>query len=237
MIQYAHMKTISLLSLVGASALLTCVSCSSPKHGAGQSTTELFNGRDIAGWQYVLADPGVHRDAVWSVRDGMIVCKGEPLGALYTSESFTNFRLVVEYRWAPGAKPGNSGIFSRISVPPTALPRCFEVQLQHGNAGDVMGLQGRMLGTNQPRSFSVMNHKVAGDIRGVKKLEDAEKPDGEWNQVEILAQGGTYTVWVNGRKVNEATGAEIVAGPVGLQSEGGEIHFRRVTITPLPGKP
>jgi len=52
--------------------------------------------------------------------------------------------------------------------------------------------------------------------------------------VEILAQGPKYTVWINGRKVNEAEGVDVVAGPVGLQSEGGEIHFRRVTLTPLP---
>jgi hypothetical protein len=28
-------------------------------------------------------------------------------------------------------------------------------------------------------------------------------------------------------------GVEVVPGRVGLQSEGGEIHFRRATLTPL----
>lgn len=214
--------------------LLACASCSNPHVRSSGSASELFDGRDISAWQHVLADPAVPRDAVWCVRDGMIICKGEPVGALYTAESFTNFRLIVEYRWAPGAKPGNSGIFSRISLPPTALPKCFEVQLQHGNAGDVMGLQGRMLSTNQARFFAVMGHKLAGDIRGVRKTENAEKEPGRWNHVEILAQGGNYTVWMNDRKINEVTGAEVVAGPIGLQSEGGEIQFRRVSITPLP---
>ena len=233
MVQYVRMKTLPLVSLLGACTVLTFTSCSSPGHGSKASTTELFNGRDLVGWQSVLADPNVSRETVWSVRDGLIVCRGEPLGVLHTSESFTNFRLVVEYRWAPGAKPGNSGIFSRINGPPRALPRCVEVQLQHGNAGDVMGLQGMPLAAGQPRYFEVMNHKVAGDIRGVKKLMDAEKPAGEWNHVEILAQEGTYTVWMNGQKVNKATGVAIITGPVGLQSEGGEVQFRRVAITPL----
>ena len=90
------------------------------------------------------------------------------------------------------------------------------------------------VGPEQPRAFEIKAHKVAGDIHGVRKLADAEKSGGEWNRVEILAQGGNYTVWMNGRQINQATGAEVVAGPIGLQSEGGEIHFRRATLTPLP---
>jgi hypothetical protein len=40
-------------------------------------------------------------------------------------------------------------------------------------------------------------------------------------------------VWVNEQLVNEATEAEIASGPIGLQSEGGEVHFRKIVITPL----
>lgn len=195
---------------------------------------ELFNGKDLTGWQHVLADASVARDKVWSVRDGILVCQGEPLGFLYSDREFTNFRLAVEYRWAPGAKPGNSGIFSRVNDFARALPRTVEVQLMHGNAGDVLTLQGMKLGADQPRYFHVAKHAVAGDIDGVKKTEDAEAAAGEWNRVEIQAQGGTYTVWVNGKQVNQATGVETLPGRIGLQSEGGEIHFRRVTITSLP---
>jgi len=90
------------------------------------------------------------------------------------------------------------------------------------------------LAADQPRYFFVKNHALAGDICGVQKLEDKENPPGQWNRVEILAQGPKYTVRVNGQKVNKAEGVDVVAGPVGLQSEGGEIHFRRATLTPLP---
>jgi len=152
---------------------------------------------------------------------------------LHTKRAFTSFRLVLEYRWAPGQQPGNSGILTRINGPARALPRCAEVQLQHGNAGDVLGLQGLTVAAGQPRLFEVKAHKIAGDIAGVKKTVDAEKPAGEWNRVEVLAEGGTYTVWMNGQQINQATGVEVTAGPLGLQSEGGEIHFRRVSLTPL----
>ncbi len=96
-----------------------------------------------------------------------------------------------------------------------------------------MGLQGRTVAAGQPRFFSVKAHAVAGDIAGVKKLVDLEKPAGEWNRVEILAQAGHYTVWVNGKLANEAEGVEQVAGHVGLQSEENAIQFRRVRLTPL----
>lgn len=227
------MKNIS-HSLLGAVALaLGLTACCTSPSKSGSAPVELFNGRNLEGWQYVLADPAVPRDAVWSIRDGMIVCQGEPLGALYTTEAFTNFRLVVEYRWAPGNKPGNSGIFTRINGPARALPRCAEVQLQHGSAGDVLGLQGMAVAAGQPRGFEIKAHPLAGDIAGVKKLAAAEKPAGEWNRVELLAAEGRYTVWMNGQLINEVTGVEVSAGPVGLQSEGGEIHFRRATLTPF----
>jgi len=220
-----------LLSTVALALGLTACSTSPSKHS--RAPMELFNGRDLDGWQHALAEPAVPRDAVWAVRDGMIVCQGEPLGVLYTQATFTDFRLVVEYRWGVADKPGNSGILTRINGPTRALPRCAEVQLQHGSAGDILGLQGMAVAAGQPRFFGIKAHKVAGDIAGVKKLADTEKPAGEWNRVEVLAQNSCYTVWMNGQQINEASGVEVCAGPVGLQSEGGEIHFRRVTLTPL----
>ena len=73
----------------------------------------------------------------------------------------------------------------------------------------------------------------AGDVAGVQKILDAENPPGEWNRVEILAQGARYQVWINGKLVNDANGVEVASGPVGVQSEGGIIQFRRITLTPL----
>ena len=226
---------LSLRSLAaGLLASLALTSCSTSSHPTKPSAIALFNGRDLAGWKHVLADPAVPRDQVWSVTDGVIVCRGTPLGYLGTTRDFTNFRLSVEYRWAPGTKPGNSGLFSRINDPVRALPRCAEVQLMHGNAGDVLTLQGMRLGINQARYFHVAQHEVAGDIDGVKKTSDAEAAPGSWNRVEVQAEGPLYRVWLNGTLVNEVTGVETLAGPIGLQSEGGEIHFRNVTVFPLP---
>jgi hypothetical protein len=222
------------MSIGGLALLLAATGCNRPQQTAVKSPQELFNGKDLAGWTHVLEEPSVPRDAVWSVQEGILVCKGTPLGVLQTERAFQNFRLALEYRWAPGSKPGNSGILTRINGKRRPLPRCAEVQLMHGSAGDVLGLQGMTVAAGQPRFFEVKAHKVAGDIAGVKNLTDAEQPAGEWNRIEVLAEGSSYTVWMNGQQINQATGVEVIAGPLGLQSEGGEIQFRRVTLTPLP---
>lgn len=198
---------------------------------SGGEAVALLNGRDLAGWAHVLADANVKREQVWSVRDGMLVCTGTPIGVLYTEKDYTNFRLVVEYRWAPGAKPGNSGIMSRLKPDTGALPNTVEVQLANGNAGDVLGLRGFPIAGGQPRWFE-KDSAIAGKISGVKKSAAAEKPPGEWNRVEIEARADRYTVRINGQLVNEVSGVEVRPGRIGLQSEGGEIHFRGVMLTP-----
>lgn len=205
-----------------------CQCCKQEK----SKTIELFDGKSLAGWKAISEDPKVPMRDVWQVKDGVIHCTGTPIGAIYKGPDVTNFRLVVEYRWA--GEPGNSGIFSRIGAPYKPIPGCVEVQLKPGSAGDTMGLQGRKIEAGQARFFSAKAHPVAGDIAGVRKLSEQEKTAGEWNRVEILADGPRYQVWMNGQLVNDANGVEMFAGPIGLQSEGGAIQFRKVTLTPMP---
>jgi hypothetical protein len=223
-----------ILSIAGLAAILLATGCATTDNGSQQRTIQLFDGKSLAGWKFVAADPQAKMESTFSVREGVLVCTGEPVGFIYKDRQFTNFRMVVEYRWTAGMKPGNSGVFSRITDTKTALPRCVEVQLMHGNAGDILTLQGMGFETNPERFFEVKKHELAGDIRGVRKIQNAEKAPGEWNRVEILAEGPVYTVWMNGQQINQAFGLETRPGFVGLQSEGGQIEFRLATITPLP---
>ena len=171
---------------------------------------------------------------VWSVKDGVLVCKGEPLGYLQTKESFESFRLQMDWRWAPGGEPGNSGVLFRIEgKAKSILPRCVEVQLKSGDAGDVWAFYGTKVSGPQDRAKVVKDHELLGDFMGVAKIKAAEKKPGEWNSYDITVKGGDITVKVNGELVNEATGMNVVSGPIGLQSEGGEIHFRNVKLTPI----
>jgi len=211
-----------------AAALFPLVSAT-PAQSEG--VTRLFNGKDLSGWGFHLVDDGKKMEDVWSVEDGLLICKGEPMGYLCTEEEFASGKLVVEWRWAPGKKPGNSGVLLRINGKPQALPKCYEAQLQHGNAGDIYGFHGMPVTGDKARSISKPGHKVGGDLSGVKKITGAEKPAGEWNKYEITLDGDKLSLVVNGVKVNEASGLEVIGGKIGLQSEGGEIHFRTIEIS------
>jgi len=223
-------RTYKILSF--AVSTLFLASCATAPQS--RQPVQLFNGRDLQGWKFFLADPSAKMSDVWSVQDGILICKGEPMGYIYTGSSFKNFKLLVEYRWAPGQKPGNSGIFLRIHGQPQALPRTIEHQLKDGDAGDLYGFHGRKVSGDPTRAVFVPQHKLGGDIHGLKKLAGNEKPPGEWNRVEIEVRNARITAMLNGRLVNEGLDEEPQAGPIGLQSEGGEIHFRTVELTPLP---
>jgi hypothetical protein len=192
----------------------------------------LFNGECLDGWEYFLVEPDVKMEDVWSVKNGLLVCKGEPMGYCCTKKEFENFKLIVEWRWAPGQKPGNSGVLLRITGKPMALPKCVEGQLKNGSAGDIWAFQGFQVKGDADR-FKAINHPTLGKFMGVGKIKANEKTPGEWNKYEITLDGDKLTLVVNGEKVNEAHGCDLGAGKIGLQSEGGEIHFKTVKLVPL----
>jgi hypothetical protein len=195
------------------------IAASLPACSGGNREIALFNGRDLSGWEYFLVDENAAMEDVWSVEDGILVCQGEPRGYLATVDEYQDFRLVVEWRWPE--EPGNSGVLLRITGEPVMLPNCVEAQLRSGSAGDMYGFNGFTIGAEGNRQPA---------------LERNEHEPGEWNRYEITAEGGTITVVLNGIQVNEATDCDIRPGQIGLQSEGGVIHFRTVTLTPLESR-
>ncbi len=193
----------------------------------------LFDGKSLDGWVGRLVDPNVKTEDVWSVQDGILVCKGEPLGYLETKQAFDDFILVVEWRWAPGKEPGNSGVLLRINGEPIGfMPKCVEAQLKSGSAGDIWAFRGASV-TGPEDRFRKVDNPALGEFVGVGKIEAAENEPGQWNKYVIVCYEDTLTLFVNGKKVNEAGGLNLDAGTIGLQSEGAEIHFRTVTLVPL----
>ena len=141
---------------------------------AQPASIELFNGRNLDGWEVFLAEPDVSRDQVWSVRDGLLVGRGEPLGYLHTTRKYTSFELTVEWRWEPGTEPGNSGVLMRINGDPKPIPRAIEAQLKSGDAGDLYGFHGMKIDGSPERTTRTEGHDVLGDFVGVKKMESTE---------------------------------------------------------------
>jgi len=230
------MKALPVSALL-VSASLTFVSCqrSAEESAAAPATpqaTPLFNGTDLSGWGFHLVDETLKMEDVWTVEDGFIVCKGQPFGYLHTESSYQDFTLTFEWRWAPDKEPGNSGVLLRIAGEPTGfMPKCVEAQLKNGDAGDIWAFRGAAVEGDAERVVEIKDHETFGDFKGVKKIKAAENPPGEWNHYEITIKGDALTLVINGETVNQATGLDILSGPIGLQSEGAEIHFRNISIT------
>jgi len=71
------------------------------------------------------------------------------------------------------------------------------------------------------------------DVNGFRGKQDVEKPPGEWNRYECIADGSELRVILNGVMVNRATNVHPARGRIQLQSESAEIFFRRVDLIPL----
>ena len=71
------------------------------------------------------------------------------------------------------------------------------------------------------------------DVKGFRGAKDVEKPLGEWNRLECLAEGGTLTVTLNGVVVNKCLEVAPQKGRIQIQSEGAEVFVRLVELTPL----
>ena len=119
-------------ALVSALALGSC---------GGNARTELFNGKDLAGWVCVVDSLGeVPAGEVFTVRDGNIRIAGQPFGYMRTVRQYGDYRLHAEWRWIGEAT--NSGIFQRVQEGDKVWPQGIECQLMAGRAGDLVLLGG-----------------------------------------------------------------------------------------------
>lgn len=190
-----------------------------------QQSMEIFNGKDLSNWEFVLENDAAPANEVYTVSDGVITIAGEPLGYMYTKEKYRNYTLEMEYRWAENAS--NSGIFVLIEDPTNPFPNGIECQLKAGQAGDFVLLGGSDLneytlpeGTTERPAFPVID----------KLEESSEKPTGEWNKAKIVVLDGDITVYINDVLQNRAT-SNVMEGHIGLQSEGEAIQFKNIVIS------
>ncbi|MEZ5964317.1 MAG: family 16 glycoside hydrolase [Planctomycetota bacterium] len=183
----------------------------------------LFDGRSLDGWTGHFPD-GTPTSAVWSVQDGVLRNRGQPIGYLRTERAFRDFVLVVEWRF-PGRR-GNGGVLVRQSGPDKVWPRSIECQLESGNAGDIWNIDEFPMETAAERTEGRRTRRIAAS---------SEHALGEWNRYEIVAHGDALRLTVNGVVQNEAFGCAHVAGPIVLQSEGAPMEFRRVEVREIRG--
>lgn len=202
-------------------------------------TINLFNGKDLSGWHTDIPHLDKHPDAeaTFIVRDGNLVSLGNPRGHLITDESFHDYRLEVEYRFA--GQPGNCGVLVHASTPRALykmFPKSIEVQMNHTHAGDFWCIVEdirvpEMVKRRGPKETWGITE---GRARRILNLtDDSEKPLGEWNEMIIECVGDEVKVWVNGDIVNHGSDCTASKGQIALQAEGAEVEFRKLALTPI----
>jgi len=222
-------------SLILTAIVLLCVQ-SRTRAAEPMQFRELFNGKDLSGWVNVNTDKDT-----WSVRDGLLVCTGQPIGVMRSDKQYENFILHIEWRHMEAG--GNSGTFlwSEGTVPEgKQLPKGLEVQMleldwvnQHkqddGTLPPIAYVHGEVFGANGLET-------VPDNPRGTrsKSIENRCKGKGQWNTYDVVAVDGVVKLSVNGKFVNGISKASVKKGYICLESEGAEIHFRNIRIMELP---
>lgn len=192
------------------------------------TTIKLFDDPELPDAEFDHLGENIDPKSVWSVKDGILICQGNPIGLIRSKQEFANYQLSFQWRWAPNSKGGNSGLLIHCSTPRqrSVWPRCLEVQLQADRAGDFILLGETIVTPNE-------NERKSG-LRIARLPEPKiEKPIGEWNSMTVIVKGDEVHVSINGKTVNQGAQGSSTKGAIALQSEGAEIHFKEILVTPL----
>jgi len=206
----------------------------------------LFNGKDLTGWLIESGD----RDN-WKVQDGAITVdapamKDRGWSWLLSEKSYTNFIARWEFRCGEFA---NSGFGIR-AFPgerpqawtehnkPSSLPIHLEINLlNQGRDSKVLVQTGSLLGS-------------ANDSYVLKPTDiTKQKPNGEWNDMEVEVFGQQIKVRLNGSLILERSiddlakqgsrypGIQRTSGRIGFQRHTGLFQFRNIRIKELVSDP
>jgi hypothetical protein len=221
-------------------ALLLAVLCCPLVCGEESKTIDLFDGKSLAGWTIEGArtfKDGEKTKDVWVVKDGLLSCVANrsSYGFLrYSKQSFADFRLSLEYRFAPPdmGRRGNSGIGIRTVA---FDPKKSDKTRPSAAAYEVQLLDDSDRKPNKHSTGSLYNQ--------VAPTEQAAKPAPQWNTIEIEAIGPRIRITLNGKKIldfdqttTKATRNKPLKGYLCLQNHGTPVDFRNVRIREITRK-
>jgi hypothetical protein len=238
------MKTPSLVPLACVLALAAVVTSPGglPAATPPPGFVALFNGQDLSGWwgastedprKWMALSPEAlqkKRDASladiqkhWSVQNGELVNDGHGL-YLTTDQNYRDFELLVDYKTVPKA---DSGIYLKgipqVQIWDSTEKAKFPIGADKGSGG-------------------LWNNSAGAP--GKDPLVLADKPFGQWNHFRIRQLGSRTTVWLNEKLVVDQAIMENYfdrklpippAGPIQLQTHGGEIRWRDLFLREVPG--
>lgn len=165
----------------------------------------LFNGKDLQGWHALGENQ-------WIAENGIL--RSPKSGSnLVTDQSFTDFKLHIEFRYPKGS---NSGVYLRGR---------YEVQIEDNKGAEPSA------------------HLFSAVYGFISPTDMMAKNAGEWQSYDITLVGRMINLVVNGKTVicNQEipgiTGGAIDSkegepGPLQIQGDHGPVEFRNIMITP-----
>ena len=180
----------------------------------------LFNGKNTDGWTF----SSDKLEDTWSVKDGVLHNEGRPRGYIRTKDKFTNFVLRLQFRHL---SKGNGGVLVRMHGEDKVWPKSIEAQGMINNVADIFNIGSFPMKTDPDRTRG---------RRTVKMHKSNERPMGEWNNYEIVMNGGELEIYVNRLLQNDATECAEIPGHICLQSEGAKMEFRNIVLIPIKKK-
>ncbi|MGQ0637473.1 MAG: 3-keto-disaccharide hydrolase [Planctomycetaceae bacterium] len=218
---------ILLVTAVAMIAIGLPVRAGNERPTAGSGWIELFNGKDLEGWEPLVSVPTPGLFTV-VVEDGAPVIRisGEMVAGLATRREFENYHLELEFKWGPGRfgpraqVPSDSGLLYHgcdNHNPGSGWLESVEFGiLEGGETGDfwsVPGQYGQRVTVdveaesipvekrrydNEPLKYRAGGKKYTVTQDGILISEDNEKPHGQWNKIELYCLGQTSVHVVNG---------------------------------------
>jgi hypothetical protein len=194
----------------------------------------LFNHVDIKGWYTFLDSIGKNIDPQknFAVENNSLHIMGKKIGYLCTEKSYSNYYLKVVFKWGTKRFPPrenhkrDSGILYHFGVKEEdkVWPKSLECQVQEDDCGDFWCINTMIESANKSETAWGMKH--------IFRSQSFENPTGEWNTIEIIANGNTAEYYVNGHLANSGWNATVSEGRIILQSEGAEVFYKDVELMP-----
>lgn len=196
--------TTALATVATTAAGVGLSGCASMIGGGWISLVDAAAGQSLAGFTEIGAGN-------WAFVDGALQGQNGKLGYLVTKEAYTDFEIRAEF-WAD--EPANSGIFIRCQDrSKVAADNSYEVNIFDKRTDPSYG--------------------TAAIVDFAKAPTPYPQAANRWNTFVITAKGDRLVVVFNGQQTVDIRNDKFKSGPVALQSAGGTIRFRKVSIKPL----
>ncbi len=202
-----------------------------------QGFSPLFDGSSLAGWKVEKGSEG-H----WRAMNGILSYDGKSeaqVKDLWTEKEYKDVTLHLDWRWS-----GTGEKMQRPIIDPATgkeVGKTLEVEeldsgvYLRGNISSQVNLWNWPVGSGEVYGYRT-NKKLSPAVQaGVTPKENADKPLGEWNHIEITMRGDRLTVISNGKKVIDAAQLPDVPlqGALGLQHHGSAIDFANIWLKEL----